>query len=252
MGNTSHSMLMIKASAGSGKTFNLALRYIEQLLFSRRPDGLLELRSAAQRQYHRHILAITFTNKATDEMKRRIVDELFTLSLPGGDSKYLPYFKANCTPEAFAKIHEHAAQALNDVLFAYSAFNVSTIDSFFQSVMRAFARELDRDYNYEVQIDAGYAMKVAVHNFLLSLGSDAHRMGGRDSEVDRWVKNYIGERVSASGDWAFFNNGDTLASFAKIMETELFRQHMGQVRKYLSTDDGRPTLMKIARFRKSA
>ncbi|MBO6251669.1 MAG: UvrD-helicase domain-containing protein [Muribaculaceae bacterium] len=250
MSNTSHSMLMIKASAGSGKTFNLALRYIEQLLFSRRPDGLLELRSAAQRQYHRHILAITFTNKATDEMKRRIVDELFTLSLPGGDSKYLPYFKANCTPEAFAKIHEHAAQALNDVLFAYSAFNVSTIDSFFQSVMRAFARELDRDYNYEVQIDAGYAMKVAVHNFLLSLGSDAHRMGGRESEVDRWVKNYIGERVSASGDWAFFNNGDTLASFAKIMETELFRQHMGQVRKYLSTDDGRPTLMKIARFRK--
>ena len=65
---------LIKASAGSGKTFTLARSYIEHLLFKPGSDGKLVLR--LERNYHRHLLAITFTNAATDEMKRRIVKEL--------------------------------------------------------------------------------------------------------------------------------------------------------------------------------
>lgn len=249
-----HPLLMIKASAGSGKTYNLALRYIEQLLFHTREDGRLELRSPAQREYHRHILAITFTNKATDEMKRRIINELHTLIRPDGKSDFLPYFERHCTPQAFGKIHEQAAQALSDILFNYASFNVSTIDSFFQTVMRAFARELDRDYNYEVQIDEKYAMQVAVHNFLLSLGNDVRRTG-RETEVDRWVKDYIGDQVRQRGDWAFFNKGGGLADFAGIMSKELFRRHMPALRQYLSQDDGnghrQPSLHRIGQFKQA-
>lgn len=70
---------VIKASAGSGKTYTLAKLYIEQLLWRTDPEtGATTLRTK-EKNYHEHILAITFTNKATDEMKRRIVDELYKL-----------------------------------------------------------------------------------------------------------------------------------------------------------------------------
>ena len=80
-------LLVIKASAGSGKTYRLALEYIKHLLFTTDSGGALVPRRLAgdtrPLNAHRHLLAITFTNKATDEMKERIVTELYNLSLEG-------------------------------------------------------------------------------------------------------------------------------------------------------------------------
>ena len=70
---------ILKASAGSGKTYNLAKEYIRLIVMSNQPDA------------YRHVLAVTFTNKATDEMKRRILKELHTLSMAPDESKYLDY-----------------------------------------------------------------------------------------------------------------------------------------------------------------
>ena len=131
--NDNKHLLVIKASAGSGKTYNLALQYIKHLLFDtsfspmvpRRPDDGDRVVNA-----HRQLLAITFTNKATNEMKERIVNELHKLAQPGVKSDYLQQFMDESgLPEV--RVRELARLALNELLFDYSNFNVSTIDSFF-------------------------------------------------------------------------------------------------------------------------
>ena len=236
-------LLVIKASAGSGKTYNLALQYITHLLFTTSEDGaqLLPRRAPGDTRplnAHRLLLAITFTNKATNEMKERIVNELYLLSQPGAKSDYLQQFIDDSgLPES--RIRELARLALNELLFDYSNFNVSTIDSFFQSILRNFARELDRDFNYDIQLEEDYAVRVAVHNFLLSLGHE-----GQPTQVDRWVKEYQRHMIrddASTKDWRFFNDGGSLFTFAKQIKSELFRSRMDDIRAYLSKTeaDGR-------------
>lgn len=72
-------LTILKASAGSGKTYSLTYEYIKLLLGYKDGDGRYRL-NRRNRDRHRHILAITFTNKATDEMKQRIVHELALLA----------------------------------------------------------------------------------------------------------------------------------------------------------------------------
>ena len=246
MGNMSETidnrqLLVIKASAGSGKTYNLALQYIRHLLFTTSGDGgrhLVPRRHQGDERIlnaHRQLLAITFTNKATDEMKQRIVDELYHLSQAGMESKYLKIFMADSAlPED--RVRALARLALNELLFDYSHFNVSTIDSFFQSILRNFARELNRDYNYDIQLEEDYAVRVAVHDFLLSLGQE-----GKPSQVDLWVKDYQRHLIREDADsknWKFFDDSGDLSTFAKQINSELFRGTMDDIRAYLGhTDD---------------
>lgn len=247
--------MLIKASAGSGKTYTLAKRYIELLLFAVGRDGKLCLRQ--QPGYHSHILAITFTNKATAEMKHRIVNELHILATSPAESDF---FKDFCTqPDRFASgvldeqgIKRAARRALCSVLFDYGTFNVSTIDSFFQGILRNFARELDRDYNYEVQIDEDLAMRTAIHNFLLSLGADARRTRHagpyRLNDVERWVQDYIRQQVSEGKDWNFFKDDGGLLSFASLMNKEVFREQMPAMHHYLTRDEGNGRVSDLSRI----
>lgn len=108
-----------KASAGSGKTHTLTHKYI----------SFLTGQGAAPDAY-KHILAVTFTNKATEEMKRRIVKTLHEMSATS----------------------EKARNALTAILHDYSNFQVSTIDKFFQQIFRSFARELGSFSNYRVEL----------------------------------------------------------------------------------------------------
>ena len=248
---------LIKASAGSGKTFTLARSYIEHLLFKPGSDGKLVLR--LERNYHRHLLAITFTNAATDEMKRRIVKELHQLSVNPTGSDYYKYFASVCSAAALADLGPAAQRALTAIMFDYGSFNVSTIDSFFQVILRSFARELDRDYSYDVQIDAKYAVRVAVHNFLLSLGTTSRRSGGK-SPVENWVGAYMQDQLDDGKDWKFFDESTdddyqtSLVQLAENINNELFRREMPAVRNYLyATVDGRRVMNfdKITAFKKA-
>ena len=120
---------IVKASAGSGKTYRLALEYIRLLLSSR------------ERLAYRSILAVTFTNKATDEMKRRIVKELHVLSRDPEKSPYL----SSLVPGVIATKSELQKKCwfiLTAILHDYTAFAVSTIDKFFQRTLKAFSREI--------------------------------------------------------------------------------------------------------------
>ena len=164
---------ILKASAGSGKTYNLAREYIRLLLTKKDP------------QAYRHILAVTFTNKATDEMKRRILDELFVLSTKPDES---PYFK-DFVPAAFPTaetLQKRASGQLGGILHDYSSFAVSTIDKFFQQTLRAFSREIGQFASYQVELDKAALVEESVDRILDGLTED-----------DRGLLGWLTENVKA-------------------------------------------------------
>ena len=141
-----------KASAGSGKTHTLARKYIKILL-----DG------GADTESYKHILAVTFTNKATEEMKNRIVSLLYNLSQgKGEDLEGLD--KADA-----AKVSARAKTILTAILHDYSNFQVTTIDKFFQQIYRSFARELGSFSNYRVELSDEDVLQHAIDDMLSDL-----------------------------------------------------------------------------------
>src|SRR5512137_967331 len=118
-------LTIYSASAGSGKTYTLTEIYLMSLFRSR--------------YNYRKILAVTFTNKATAEMKSRILENLHKLATDQS-SDYLPVLmQSTGKPEEW--IRKESAEILDTILHDFSRFSVSTIDSFFQKILRAFTRE---------------------------------------------------------------------------------------------------------------
>ena len=146
---------IMKASAGSGKTYNLAKTYLRLVL------------GKEDRYAYRHILAVTFTNKATDEMKARILKELHVLAKDTVSSPYLE----DLLPQAGSveKLRIRASQVLSDILHDYGSFSVSTIDRFFQHALKAFARELGQFADYQVELDTASLISESVDRILDSL-----------------------------------------------------------------------------------
>ena len=218
-------MQVLKASAGSGKTYHLALSFIINMLGQPIGNARYKLRNSNQHDYHQHILAITFTNMATDEMKSRIIHRMYELSQGKGPylKQLLSVFNNNAT-----EIAQAAKCALADMLFNYSAFNVSTIDSFFQTVLRSFARELEKDYNYNIEIDDKFAISVAVHDLLLDISN-------KKSSVLDWVLEFVKNNVENGNTWDFFGNESKLVDFAGNIGKEFFRRRSADVIEYLTT-----------------
>lgn len=150
-------LLVYSASAGSGKTHNIAGQYI-LLLFSKR-------------QAHRNILAVTFTNKACDEMKDRIVNEMYKISSNNASKDRIDEIKAfTGLPES--RIKEISKDIFRSIIHDYSFFSVSTIDSFFQKIVKSFTRETGIQYNYEIELDTDSVISKAVDDLLVLSESD--------------------------------------------------------------------------------
>lgn len=130
-------LLVYKASAGSGKTYRLVAEYLKMLI--EKPEA------------YREILAVTFTNKATAEMKKRIIDNLYSLS-KGDDSQMVQTLKEE-TQKDTDFIRKQAKLALSNILHDYSMFSISTIDSFVQRIIQNLLWELGRHGNNELVID---------------------------------------------------------------------------------------------------
>ncbi len=150
---------ILRASAGSGKTYNLAETYIRLLLSNDDPSA------------YRHILAVTFTNKATDEMKRRILKELHILSVNPDKSPYKDDFIPSMFTSADA-LKRKSGDILIRILHDYGAFAVSTIDRFFQQTLKAFSREIGQFASYQVELDKNSLVAETVERILDGLTED--------------------------------------------------------------------------------
>lgn len=183
-------LLVYKASAGSGKTFTLAVEYIKLLILNPRA--------------YRQILAVTFTNKATAEMKERILSQLYGIQIGDKDSEaYLNRIKEE-TRKTEQEIREAAGTALGYILHDYSRFRVETIDSFFQSVMRNLARELELSPNLNIELNNVEVLSDAVDSMIEKLGPT--------SPVLAWLLDYINERIADDKRW---NVSDEVKSFGR-------------------------------------
>lgn len=183
-------LIVYKASAGSGKTFTLAAEYIKLLIQNPRA--------------YRQILAVTFTNKATAEMKERILRQLYGIHIADPDSDaYLKRIIAE-TGRSEDEIRKTAGIALSYMLHDYSRFRVETIDSFFQSVMRNLARELELSPNLNIELNNIEVLSDAVDSMIEKLGPN--------SPVLAWLLDYINERIADDKRW---NVSDEIKNFGR-------------------------------------
>ncbi len=153
------------ASAGAGKTYSLVRQYLKLCLAQDEASSFM------------HILAITFTKKAAHEMKQRLLKQLLLISkYPNLSSADLEYCRAlatdlNVKPE---KLSYRAQNSLKRILHNYSAFSVSTIDSFTNRLIRSFSRDLNLSSNYQVELEDRLILEEAIDRMLseLQAGSD--------------------------------------------------------------------------------
>ncbi len=170
---------VIQASAGSGKTFTLTKEFLKLVI-------------AEPVDYFKRILAVTFTNKATAEMKERILQELHILS-SGKKSAYLPELLKAFPKKTEKNIRGKSNAILIQILHNYSWFRIETIDSFFQGVIRSFIREIGIPGNYNIEIDQDKILTEAVDRFLDTLGKDKPTL--------QWLLEYIEQKISEGKSW---------------------------------------------------
>ncbi|MFN2313063.1 MAG: UvrD-helicase domain-containing protein, partial [Bacteroidales bacterium] len=183
-------LLKYSASAGSGKTQALTGFYLSRVLND--PGA------------YRRILAVTFTNSAAAEMKRRILRRLHNLGRDdaAGEKErtefaaYLCKFFPDLWPdsrEAMLTVRKNAPLALNNILQDYSRFTVGTIDSFFQRVIRSFAREIDIPAGYEIELEHEALLSDAVDSLLAAVATDRRLLD--------WISSYVGSRLDDNKGW---------------------------------------------------
>lgn len=179
-------LIIYKASAGSGKTFTLVKAYLKIVI---------------QNPYdYRHILAITFTNKATTEMKERILSELYKLAFPEGEkNEMLEQLDSELGLDfPKEKIEQQGKIVLDLILKNYSRFEISTIDSLFTRILRSFSKELNLPMSYQVDLDQEKAIARAVENLYQQLD--------KDDLLRKWFRIYAQSSISDEKGWNFDND----------------------------------------------
>ncbi len=165
------------ASAGSGKTYELAAIYLNALFTN--PIS------------YRGILAVTFTNKATAEMKERILNNLFLLS-QGKKSEYSELI-LKTTGKSRERIIADASFILNQLLHDYSRFSVGTIDSFFQKVLRSFAHESGLQTGFNIILDSTMILMQSV--------DELFRDAEEDNELLKWLIEFGQREIIDGRSW---------------------------------------------------
>lgn len=218
--------VIYKASAGSGKTYTLANEYLS-----------LALSNDFEAKY-KHILAITFTNKAAFEMKHRVIEYLKNIGKDCiTDPKYLTIIdiihqKTNTPKEHLQK---RASKTLNHILHNYSDFNISTIDKFMVRVVKSFNLELKLPFNFEIEMDIDSIKKEALDRLISKTGED--------QELTNYLFNYIKDTVEADKNWKFEDSILSLYKKIEEIDSKFYIQQLNQftfeeftnARKYITT-----------------
>ena len=197
-------LTVYKASAGSGKTFTLASEYIT--LVVKNP------------QDYKKILAVTFTNKATQEMKTRILSQLYGIAhkLPDSQAYYEQVSEKTGFPEQ--TIRENAAEALSLLTHHYNEFRVQTIDAFFQSVLRNLARELNLTANLRIDLNDEQVEAQAVDELINSLEEG--------EEVLSWIRDYIDKNIEDDKGWNVIGQ---IKDFGKNIFKDFYKEHKAEL-----------------------
>ena len=202
---------ILKASAGSGKTFSLTLHYITLLL--------------TNENSYREILAVTFTNKATAEMKERILSVLQGLAL-GYTSNKIDSFRKLLLEKnpnwSSALIQEKAHRVYRKILHDYSHFTISTIDGFSQKVIRSFT--------YELNLDAAYKIEMNTNKVKTDLTMMLNQLLDEKPELLDWIIGYAEKKINNNENWNYRNQ---LSQLAGLIFSENFQEFDGA----LSTAD---------------
>ncbi|KPL16159.1 MAG: hypothetical protein AMS26_05515 [Bacteroides sp. SM23_62] len=204
-------LTIYKASAGSGKTFALAKDYISLVI--------------QDPEIFRHILAVTFTNKATDEMKSRILEELYRLA-SGVDSSIRTEIIEQQKLES-GEVSARARIILETILHNYARFHIETIDRFFQRAIRSFTREIGLAAGYELELDAPRILSEAVDMMLDGLD--------QDPELQQWFVDFARDKVLEGKHWNLKN--DLLVLGAEL-NNERFQENSTDLVAQLSDKDG--------------
>ena len=199
-------LTVYKASAGSGKTFTLAVEYIKLLV--QNPTC------------YRNILAVTFTNKATEEMKMRILSQLYGIWKQLPDSKVYTERILKDTGLHVDIVSQRAGEALHQLLHNYNYFRVETIDSFFQSVLRNLARELDLTANLRISLNDSQVEEQAVDQLIDSLTHTDHML--------QWLLSYIMEKISDDHSWNIIGQ---VKQFGKTIFRDYYKANREALRK---------------------
>lgn len=187
---------IIKASAGSGKTHTITGEYLSLLMKKERA--------------YRNILAVTFTNKATEEMKRRVIETLYKES----------------------EVNPKAKKQLIDILHDYSAFSILTIDRFFQQTLRAFAREIGQNNSYSVELDQDSVLSEAIDNMILNLDQE------NNSDLLEWLTSISFDAIESGNDW-------NIRRGIKQLADEIFKESYRLKRSSLLPDSFNKNNLKI-------
>ena len=205
-------MVVYKASAGSGKTFRLAVEYIKLLINN--PMA------------YRNILAVTFTNKATEEMKMRILSQLYGIwkRLPDSQGYMDRVTEELGVSEEFASAR--AQIALSNLVHNYNYFRVETIDSFFQSVLRNLARELELTANLHIGLNDQQVEQLAVDELIESLDKDSKEL--------LWILSFIKENIDEDKTWNVIGG---IKKFGENIFKDVYKAHSKELEGLMEEKD---------------
>lgn len=202
----SSALYIYRASAGAGKTHTLVLEYLKRAL--EHPDRFSQ------------ILAITFTNRATQEMKERILEYLYALAQGIGGPVACALLQEKGGD--MAMLQSRAQAVLSAILHQYTRFSVSTIDSFFQKVVRGFAHELELPGNFQIEIDQAHVLAQIIHALLAS--------AKQDPDLQRWLMAFSEDKLLRGKSWRVKYE---LSVLGQAIFEESFRTHEDQLIKSL-------------------
>lgn len=179
-----------RASAGSGKTYKLATEYIALALED--PSSFYQ------------ILGVTFTNKATAEMKQRIVKLL--RELIAGENNSLSNELVARIGISTSQLKERSRSLLTNILHQYGRFSIVTIDSFFHQVIRSFAREMGLQGSFSIELDSGKVIDEVIDELLANLGEEDFK------KTKKWLTDFAEQRIVDGNGWDFQKDVTSLAS----------------------------------------
>lgn len=210
------SFTVYKSSAGSGKTFTLVKEYLKAVLVN--PSDF------------RLILAITFTNKAANEMKERVISNLKELSSsePDLNSSTIKFLLPDLLSETKLTVEElkkRATKALALILHNYSDFAIGTIDSFVHKIIKTFAYDLHLPLNFEVELDANKLLKQAIDILISKVGID--------QELTKILLSFTAAKIQEESDWNIEND---LLKLSKALLNEGSEHRLASLRTLSSQD----------------